>query len=192
MFIKPDGISLTFKTSDICEGETDTCITFAVSQQKMNLRYSRSCAILILFLLCGDIEVNPGPIEMNTLLAGRGIKICHQNIRGLFCNLEPLHKIIHDNKGIDLLALTETHIQPDSEIDNNSLYSIPGYSFIKNNRKTGLGGGVACYISEKLTFKRRKDLESKFVESLCLEITLKNSKNILISIIIALLKVHCT
>ena len=44
---------------------------------------------------------------------------------------------------MDVLSLSETHIIEDEYNDNDALFAIYGYTFIKRNRKKGQGGGVA-------------------------------------------------
>ena len=47
-------------------------------------------------------------------------------------------------------------------------------------RETGFGGGVATYIKHGINWKRRLDLENKFLECLCLEVLPKNAKSFVI------------
>ena len=86
--------------------------------------------------------------------------------------------------GIDILTLSETHIQKDSENDNDAQYNIPGYSFESRPRNFGKGGGVGVFISSKVPWDRRQDLEDKELEILCIEVwpSRKHSKGILIAI----------
>ena len=63
-------------------------------------------------LLCGDIERWPGPIspndetrnitEMSSLGGKRGIKIFHQNVRGLFPNISLVSVLLESFRGIDV------------------------------------------------------------------------------------------
>ena len=55
-----------------------------------------------------------------------------------------------------------------------------GFTFISKNRSDGKGGGVAFYINEHINFKRRENLETPHIESLWIEILIKNSKSILV------------
>ena len=63
----------------------------------MHLRNSRRSYIALLILLCGDVESCPGPIsaqisseriidKLMSLLEVKGLKILHQNTRGLTSN----------------------------------------------------------------------------------------------------------
>jgi len=110
-----------------------------------------------------------------------GLKIYHQNIRGLYKNHPLLEKFIYDNRKMDLISLSETHIGGD--LVNESLYKIPGFDFIKRDRKFGKGGGVSFYIADHLVYKRREDLECEMIESLWIEIFLKNAKSFFVSVI---------
>ena len=63
------------------------------------------------------------------------------------------------------------------------MYSIPGYSFVNKPRKSGKGGGVAAYISDKLTFNRRLDLENDELECIWVEMKPIKSSSYLIGVI---------
>ena len=82
---------------------------------------------------------------------------------------------------MDLISLSETHIGGD--LVNESLYKIPGFNFIKRDWKLGKGGGVSFYIADHLVYKRREDLECEMIESLWIEIYLKNAKSFFVSVI---------
>ena len=58
------------------------------------------------------------------------------------------------------MTLSETHINSNNYNDEDSLYDMPGYDFIKKNRDKGPDGGVAMFISNTLKWQRRYDLES--------------------------------
>ena len=134
-----------------------------------------------MLLLCGDIEVTPGPIyeTSQAFSSTRGIKILHQNIRGLFGKRDILSTIF-DSGNIDIFTLSETHIREGSHLDVHDLYSVPGYHFVKKNRRNGPGGGTAMYISDKFTFVRRHDLEQNDLECIWMEFVFQKAKNILV------------
>ena len=106
----------------------------------------------------------------------RGMKIVHQNVRGLFNNLLGLQELIERHRAVDILTVSETHIVDDRYDDNEHLYKIPGYVFINRNRKHGLGGGVAMYIKESIDWVRRDDLENDSIECIWLEVFVKIQK----------------
>jgi hypothetical protein len=99
---------------------------------------------------------------LNALLKKRGIKIFHQNVRGLFSNIAFVAELLRSFPAIDLLTLSETHISNESE---RALLELPGYTFISHHRKTGKGGGVGAYIADRIVWEQRGDLENENIES---------------------------
>ena len=72
----------------------------------------------------------------------------------------------------DIFSLSETSI---SEDFHSTFFDIQGYSFIRRDRKSGQGG-VELYIRDKIDFARRPDLENDDIDSLWVEMRLKNTK----------------
>ena len=149
-FVTPDGISITLRKPDIGNCKENFVFSALYVRRKAYFDTSRrfSCCGFILLILSGDIELNPGPTS--NLFQQKGIKIVHQNIRGLFNNLSNLKCFIDENKNVDIITLSETHIQSNSHLNIDSLYDLEGYKFVKRNRTAGIGGGVACYV--EITF----------------------------------------
>ena len=147
---------------------------------KLSNFYSRNDFVCTLLLLCGDIEIQPGPnnVEVTELMANRGIKVLHQNVRGLFANFEKIEIFLTNFKNTDILTLSETHINTHNNISD--LYFIPGYTFLHHERKKSKGGGVGIYISNRIKWKRRNDLEHENIECLWIEIIQEKAKNFLV------------
>ena len=80
----------------------------------------------------------------------KGIKIVHQNIRGLFNNIGNLTIFLEKHKQIHIITLSETHINSNSWNDNCELYNIPGFTFVQKSKVDAIGGGVGMYISTNL------------------------------------------
>ena len=99
-------------------------------------------SIQFLLLLSGDIETCPGP-SFSEFRKMRGMKIIHQNIRGLFHNISHFSAVLEKYNNIDIITLSETHIRLH---DNIELFSIPGYRFISKPRLNGFGGGVGMDV----------------------------------------------
>ena len=141
-----------------------------------------SSILLMLLLLCGDIESQPGPNNLTReefqqrFLSSKGMKIVHQNIRGILSNFDMLEEFLTSHNSIDIMALSETHL----EDTNVGSCKINGYKFLYKNRTNGKGGGVAYYIKENITFERRLDLENSHTESIWIQINQKNSKCFLV------------
>ena len=188
-FIQPDGISVSLMKED----EGNKSETFALSslwnsrrgKKVFVYRHSQRSMYTILLLLCGDIGSCSGPTQdafgFGGFINTRGMKIVHQNVRGLFNNLLGLQELIERHRAVDILTVSETHIVDDRYDDNEHFYKIPGYVFINRNRKHGLGGGVAMYIKESIDWVRRDDLENDSIECIWLEVFVKNSKSFLLA-----------
>lgn len=170
-----------FPTEDFLEKKDNyASSSLWITRKKISTKAGKHLFILI--LLSGDIETQPGPFlpELKNLLSKRGIKIFHLNVRGLLNNIDQIGILLHDFKDIDILTLSEIHITKDSYNDNPDLYHIPGYSFIYRARKKGKCGGVAMYISDRVKWKHRTNLEHNELESLWVEIFQKNAKSFLV------------
>jgi hypothetical protein len=86
-----------------------------------------------------------------------------------------------------VIALSETWLN-DSFSDS---FHIPGYNFVAKSRKHRIGGGVGIFIKSSFTYTFRPDLElasNELTESIFLEITQSENKNIIIGFIIFILK----
>ena len=136
-------------------------------------------AVLVLAVIDGSNVHVIADKEKKEFLHQRGLKVLHQNIRGLLCNFCSLQEFVSSNQNIDVLTLTETHIS--SKENNGDLYKLSGYNFESRERQSGKGGGVGCYVKENVNYIRRKDLENKKLENIVIEILINNSKNVLIA-----------
>ena len=179
-FCTNDGISITLNAEDLFEYETYAFSSVFVQRKKCST-YRPKSLLCLLLIICGDVETCPGPVNTTSFLSNlKGMHIYHQNIRGLFTNFTKVQSFFATHKNVDILTLSETHIHSHNFNDNTELYSIPGYTFIKRNRINGSHGGVAMYISEKITWKRRQDLEKPEVEFMVIEIIQNKAKNFLV------------
>ena len=82
------------------------------------------------------------------------------------------------NNKINILSLSEKFLSNDV----HTSIGIGGYSFeYKNRRKPG--GGIGAYVKDGIPYIRREDLECEDLEMMWLEISFKNTKSFLISVI---------
>ena len=62
-----------------------------------------------------------------------------------------------------------------------SIAKIDGYSQLRNDRESNIGGGIAFHVKKKIAYCRTTDLESSgLIESLWLEITFNKSPSLLL------------
>ena len=115
-FVGSDCIGLSIEGEEIIE-RNETYINSSLWQVrggKFRIRHTNRGIINILLLLCGDIETCPGPDrcipELNALLKKRGIKIFHQNVRGLLSNIAFVAELLRSFPAIDILTLSETQL----------------------------------------------------------------------------------
>ena len=155
------------------------CESVYVYQRNHVVKFRPKLAIQILLLLCGDIELCPGPErsipELDRLLKQRGMHLFHQNVRGLLRNKDYVLDLLENFKTLHFLALTETHINKD--VDYGNIFEIPGYDFVSRPRQNGSGGGVGLYIHSQVNWKRRLDLESAEIEGIIIEVMPHNANS---------------
>ena len=87
-----------------------------------------------------------------------------------------LQELFDRHASIDVLALSETHIIDGEYDDNEGLFQVPSYTFLKRNRKAGKGGGLAMFISNGIKWERRRSLENDDVEGMWVKVFVKTQK----------------
>ena len=128
-----------------------------------------------LILMCLDVQSNPGPDNLKHVL--RDISIVNLNVNSLRNKTDLIFNELGDN---DINCITETRL-------NNSICSsdLCLNNFLNPNdfckdRQTDHGGGILIYVRNNMIAKRRLDLESNDIESICVEITSHNNKKFLV------------
>ena len=115
--------------------------------------------------------------ELTEFATKRGVKILHQNINGLLNKMDPVRILFAKlRKNIHIFGFTETHR---STSVKDVEFEIDGYTIIRKDRKSGIGGGVLFYIREDIEWHRRDDLEVDGIECIWVEIFVKKSKSML-------------
>ncbi|CAB3977558.1 Hypothetical predicted protein [Paramuricea clavata] len=164
---------------------------------------------LLLILMCGDIETCPGPIRCSS--CEKSIRRTQSSIKCndcqrefhlkcfgesnkdgvcLRCNMASTEFDTQTGRGLlDLPILHEIHMFTLSEThlnEENSHYILADISEFKlayRNRPNGTLGGVAAFISDRVQWIRRHDLEHPELECLWIEVLIKNAKSILVGTI---------
>ena len=103
-------------------------------------------------------------------LRKKWFSLLHQNLQGLFKNFDLVSDLLGNNNTIEILMLSETHLQP---INKVSVLNIMGYTFLSLPRKTGSRVGVGLYIANQHDVKRCEDLENANLESIWMKSSLR-------------------
>ena len=108
--------------------------------------FSRQSPVMPFLLLCGDIEINPGP--------SNGFTVCTLNIRSLLNHSHHIDLVdLADSHHPDLFCLTETWIKPCTTSAELIDSTVPGYSLLSYPRtprspksSQNVGGGTAFLV----------------------------------------------
>ena len=121
---------------------------------------------LILLILSGDIELNPGPDQQKK----GDISICQLNVRSLPDKLSAIKTSLAPE--YDIIALTETLLRPYHQHD----LSITGFHPVSRlDRQDRGGGGCAVYLRNTLFYTRLYELEHADVEAMWFKIRSHNN-----------------
>ena len=115
--------------------------------------------------------------------ASKNFSILHLNIHSIQLHVEELRVLLRAlDFSFDIIAISESKLKCEPQIDITlSGYHSPYWKFTEADK-----GGTILYISKKLTFKPRKDLEiyeSKELESNFIEIINTKSSNDIVGVI---------
>lgn len=105
----------------------------------------------------------------------QGMKIAHLNIRGLTSKIDEVKKILHKND-LDIFCLSETFL---NESKSNSFFHILNYNIVRQERNTGQGGGLLCYIRVGISFEEVNVANHSMPESITLKISQTHSQSFL-------------
>ena len=113
---------------------------------------------------------------LRDIAKSKGIKIASLNINSLLKHIDEIRVLLTEYT-FDILAINESKI--DNSISDNELH-IFGYDIIRKDRNR-YGGGVVLYVRDNIPFSERKDLISKDLEMVCIEINRPYNKSLLIN-----------
>lgn len=154
--------------------------------------YLRNLSICVLYalllIICGDVEVNPGPSSNNshTTISSdvesfstdddsgftNGIRnyisLFHLNIQSIYNKLDIINGNLYD---FDILCFTETWLNQSFSDDQIVLNGFQ--KPYRCDRVGRIGGGVIVYCKENLISSRRNDLELGGLECIWIEIKTK-------------------
>lgn len=126
--------------------------------------------------LCGDVEKNPGPLQLKT----NKLNFAVWNLDSLLCNLNPRIPHIESLDSInkfDLFGVCESYLN-DTVIPNDLTihgFSNPPFRADSPNANNNKQGGVCLYYKDYLPIKNRPELTT-LNETIVCEIKLKSKK----------------
>ena len=138
----------------------------------------------IFLLLCGDIEVNPGPDSVEdsnssseTLSAtsfetlSNHLCIFHLNIQSIVPKIDIIRS---ESDAYDVLVFSESWLKPNITDETIKIdYFQPPF---RTDRVDRSGGGVVLYVRDTILCKRRADLEVHGLEAVWVELQIKRKR----------------
>ena len=94
------------------------------------------------------------------------ISILSTNIQSLSNKVDELNEVATLNKS-DITCITESWL---SQLVPDTAVTLPGYLFLRNERKNNSGGGVCVYVKNRIPCKRLSEMEQTEVESLWIQL----------------------
>ena len=139
---------------------------------------------LIFLLLCGDIEVNPGPdsvedsISSSETLSATSFEtlsnhlcIFHLNIQSIVSKIDIIRS---ESDAYDVLVFSESWLKPNITDETIKIdYFQPPF---RTDRVDRSGGGVVLYVRDTILCKRRADLEVHGLEAVWVELQIKRKR----------------
>ena len=119
----------------------------------------------------------------NLIFQRRGIHIGNLNIRHLKPKVDDVKVFLNKENNVDIFGVCETFLN--KTIDTTTL-NIDGFKIERKDREdcnlieTNNGGGIVIYIGNHINYVRRTDLETQDIESMWIEIRIKNSNSFLV------------
>ena len=118
------------------------------SQQRRTPMKPASCFILLLCLLSGDVQTNPGP----------ALRVFQQNVNSIKGKLGTMRSHTGELSDYHAICLTETKLG-DSVGDLELQLGFTDFTWFRRDRNEN-GGGVACGVRTALSPVRRLDMET--------------------------------
>ena len=130
--------------------------------------------LLLLLILAGDVELNPGPCIISS-----DLNLVHLNTRSASSITDSYNKpallkeFISDNS-IDILSLTETWLPPNTLPSVLNSLTPTNYSILHQPRAEGRGGGIALIYRSFLKISKITLPDVSSFEALCVRLTFSN------------------
>ena len=110
------------------------------------------------------------------------LALIHLNIRSMCKNFENFSVFTKRISGFTAIGVSETWFP--SEFDT-SLYLIPGYNLVSNNRRDKRGGGVALYIPSVMDYQICHELTimNDVLETIFVDVFIPGKRNVVLGVV---------
>src|SRR5437867_7449082 len=152
-------------------------LSISFSPRRPSLSCSRrfNFLVVLLLLLAGDVQSNPGPVVTSSSLNFSCLNI--RSASSISTDLDKpavLQEFLSDHS-IDILALTETWLTPETLPSTLNSLTPPGYSIIHSPRPQGKGGGLGLIFRSYLKVSTVSLPLFASFESLCVRLTIAST-----------------
>ena len=142
----------------------------------MEVSYFFIFCVLIVLIICGDIEIYPGPKKDKSC---DNFSLCHWNLNSIaasdFSKLSLL-EAYNAHHMYDIICLTETYLDSSVPYDDPRL-NLSGYKLVRaDNLSNNKRGGVGIYFKETIAIRPVPTNSLKEGYCLLLEVFIGNKK----------------
>ena len=151
-----DGGSFMLSDRCLCDAQGSACNGNCANRNNMTHTQARHTRALRINMQ-HDVHVSRNGANYNNLINVQSNKwdlptVINTNIRGALASKIDEIKVIKDNYGVDVLAVTETWCT--CRIPDGSL-SLPGFNLYRRDRQDGRQhGGIVCYVRDTIPTKQ--------------------------------------
>ena len=122
-----------------------------------------------LIMLCGDVEINPGPKAISQL----GFSVCHWNLNSIiahnFAKIFLLKAYVAIHK-FDIICLLETYLDSSIPTNNDNL-DIDGYNLLRSDHPSNTKRGGVCIYYKNLLYLPLRVININYLNK-CIVLTL--------------------
>ena len=134
--------------------------------------------LFLLLLLAGDVQLNPGPASIQFA----HLNTCSASSVNVERDKPTLLKEFIADQDLEILALSETWLTPDTLPSTLNSLTPPNFTLIHNPRPVGRGGGVGFIYRSYLKVSRVNIPSFTSFESICIRLSISSSSFILLTI----------
>src|SRR5437867_3930144 len=158
-------------------------ISFVLRRPSLSCSRRFNFHVVLLLLLAGDVQSNPGPVVTSSSLNFSCLNI--RSASSISTDLDKpavLQEFLSDHS-IDILALTETWLTPETLPSTLNSLTPPGYSIIHSPTPQGKGGGLGLIFHSYLKVSTVSLPFLSSFEFLCVRLTIASTSFTLLVIL---------